>query len=50
MNEVRETQEPRLPPELRRYTLSPNWVQQERDEERRRRALEEFRRRFQADA
>jgi hypothetical protein len=37
----------KVPVELQRYTLAPRWVQQENDEKRRRRALEEFKRRVQ---
>jgi hypothetical protein len=33
----------RIPPELERYTLSPDWLQEQLDEKRRRKALEEFR-------
>jgi hypothetical protein len=33
---------PKLPSELRRYTLDPEWSQAEADGRRRRRALEEF--------
>jgi hypothetical protein len=32
----------KLPSELRRYTLDPEWSQAEADARRRRRALEEF--------
>jgi hypothetical protein len=34
---------PKVPKELRRYTLDPDWTCDEQEEERRRRALEEFR-------
>ena len=33
----------RIPPELERYTLSPNWLQEQQDEKRRRKALDELR-------
>jgi hypothetical protein len=32
----------RLPKELERYTLSPPWQQEQQDEARRRKALEEY--------
>ena len=38
----------RIPPELERYTLSPNWLQDQQDEKRRRKAVEELRSRTAA--
>ena len=35
----------RLPPELERYTLSPPWQQEQLDEARRRKAVEELQKR-----
>ncbi|WP_263854104.1 hypothetical protein [Sphingomonas parva] len=35
----------RLPPELERYTLSPPWQQEQQDEARRRKAIQELQRR-----
>ena len=35
----------RLPKELERYTLSPPWQQEQQDEARKRKALEELRKR-----
>jgi hypothetical protein len=35
----------RLPKELERFTLSPPWQQEQQDEARRRKALEELRKR-----
>jgi hypothetical protein len=35
----------RLPAELERFTLSPPWQQEQQDEARKRKALDEFRRR-----
>jgi hypothetical protein len=37
-----DRQTPQVPSALRRYTLDPDWSQEEADERRRRRALEEF--------
>jgi hypothetical protein len=35
----------RLPAELERYTVAPNWMEAQQDEARRRRACEELRQR-----
>jgi hypothetical protein len=47
MDYAEKSRDSKLPIELQRYTIAPSWVQQENDEKRRRRALEEFRRRVQ---
>ena len=47
MDYAEKSRDSKLPIELQRYTIAPSWVQQENDDKRRRRALEEFKRRVQ---